>query len=56
MHGSRSVCIDPEVKRSKVKVTQLSAWVCMSICLHMCLANDDDVDAGTSYLACMAAE
>jgi len=35
VHGSRSACTDPEVKRLKVKVTQLQnvlpAWVCMSL-------------------------
>ena len=35
VHDSRTACIDPEVERSKVKVTRLSnelpAWVCMSI-------------------------
>jgi len=38
MHGSRSTCIDPEVKRSKVKVTHLSsalpAWDCGPVRLH----------------------
>ena len=50
LYSSRSACIDPEVKRSKVKVTQLRkpsqllvmctallllAWVCMSIRLSI---------------------
>ena len=35
VHGSRSACVDPEIKRSKVKVTRLLnallAWGCMSV-------------------------
>ena len=38
VNGNRSACVDPEVERSKVKITRLSnaltAWVCRSIWLH----------------------